>query len=136
MDIRYLPWKITGIKKVVFGHQKDNKKDGLQMDSIWISDTCLERSQECNGYILDTKRIIRKMDYNYPKIIHILSKFAIESKWTRKGCQLSKSNLVIVQNCVESMICAFLALKIILPKLVITAWCPGKYQSNYSFSAL
>ena len=25
-----------------FGYQRDNKEDGLQMDSTWISDTCIE----------------------------------------------------------------------------------------------
>ena len=41
----------------------DIKEDGLQMDNICISDTCLERSQEYNGYILDTNGIIWMMDY-------------------------------------------------------------------------
>ena len=32
-----------------FGHQKDNKEDGLQMDNILVSDMCLERTQGYNG---------------------------------------------------------------------------------------
>ena len=27
---------------IVFGYQKDNKEEGLQMDSIWFSDICFE----------------------------------------------------------------------------------------------
>ena len=50
---------------IFFGHQRDNKEDGLKMDYIWISDICLERSQGYNGSFLDTKGIIQKMDIKW-----------------------------------------------------------------------